>query len=230
MKTALLFTLSILLSVQLFAQDDDDWDVKKYDIDDFSSIYLEGGYKVLLSQGDHCALTIKTTDEDVLDHLEVENWGDELRLVMDRDFLSYERIRLYITFKNLDEITAQGGLKLDTDGYLDLNDLFIHVEGGAKIEMNLKAEDIEIVGEGGVLVELDGVADRLDVKLSGAGHVDAGDIKVNDASFKIEGVGTGSVHAIETLYAKIEGVGKVRYTGNPKVTRDIEGLGSVKRD
>ena len=106
----------------------------------------------------------------------------------------------------------------------------MQVEGGAKIDLEVKAEDIELVGEGGVLVQLKGVAEKLDVKLSGAGHVDAEDLRVNDASFKIEGVGTGSVHAVETLYAKIEGVGKVRYTGNPKVTRDIEGLGSVKRD
>ncbi|WP_319480118.1 head GIN domain-containing protein [uncultured Draconibacterium sp.] len=230
MKTAFLFTLSILFAFNLSAQNDDDWDSRRYDIDNFSAIYLEGSYKVFLSQGNKSSLTVKTPDDDVLDELDVENRGDELRVVVDRDFINYERIHLYITFKNLDEIKVQGGLNLNTDGYLDLNDLYVHVEGGAKIDLEVKAEDIELVGEGGVLVQLSGVAESLDVKLSGAGHVDAEDLRVNDASFKIEGVGTGSVHAVETLYAKIEGVGKVRYTGNPKVTRDIEGLGSVKRD
>lgn len=230
MKTALLFTLSILFAVNLSAQNDDDWDSRRYDIDNFSAIYLEGSYKVFLTQGNESALTVKTPDGDVFDELDVDNWSDELRVVVDRDFINYERIHLYITFKNLDEIKVQGGLNLSTDGYLDLNDLYVQVEGGAKIDLELKAEDIELVGEGGVLVQLKGVAKELDVKLSGAGHVDAEDLRVNDARFKIEGVGTGSVHAVETLYAKIEGVGKVRYTGNPKVTRNIEGLGSVKRD
>ncbi|WP_163325793.1 head GIN domain-containing protein [Draconibacterium mangrovi] len=230
MKTILLFTLSILFTFNLSAQNDDDWDSRRYDIDNFSAIYLEGSYKVFLSQGNESALTVKTPDDDVLDELDVENWGDELRVVVDRDFINYERIHLYVTFKNLDKIKVQGGLNLSTDGYLDLNDLYVQVEGGAKIDLEVKAEDIELVGEGGVLVQLKGVAEKLDVKLSGAGHVDAEDLRVNDARFKIEGVGTGSVHAVETLYAKIEGVGKVRYTGNPKVTRDIEGLGSVKRD
>ncbi|WP_372649342.1 head GIN domain-containing protein [Draconibacterium sp.] len=230
MKTILLFTLSILFAVNLSAQNDDDWDSRRYDIDNFSAIYLEGSYKVFLSQGNESALTIKTPDDDVLDELDVENRGDELRVVVDRDFINYERIHLYVTFKSLDKIKVQGGLNLNTDGYLDLNDLYVHVEGGAKIDLEVKAEDIELVGEGGVLVQLSGVAESLDVKLSGAGHVDAEDLRVNNARFAIEGVGTGSVHAVETLYAKIEGVGKVRYTGNPKVTRDIEGLGSVKRD
>nr|WP_321356044.1 head GIN domain-containing protein [uncultured Draconibacterium sp.] len=230
MKTALLFTLSILFAINLSAQNDDDWDSRRYDIDKFSAIYLEGSYKVFLSQGNESALTVKTPDGDVFEELDVDNWSDELRVVVDRDFINYERIHLYVTFKNLDEIKVQGGLNLSTDGYLDLNDLYVQVEGGAKIDLEVKAEDIEIVGEGGVLVQLKGVAEKLDVKLSGAGHVDAEDLRVNDARFKIEGVGTGSVHAVETLYAKIEGVGKVRYSGNPKVTRNIEGLGSVKRD
>jgi hypothetical protein len=42
-------------------------------------------------------------------------------------------------------------------------------------------------------------------------------------------VGTGAVYATETLHAKIEGVGKLKYRGNPEVTKDIEGLGSVSR-
>jgi hypothetical protein len=217
MKTLFLFSLSILFALNLTAQNDDHWDSRRYDIDNFSAIYLEGSYKVFLSQGNQSTLTVKTPDNDVLDELDIENRGDELRVVVDRNFINYERIHLYVTFKKLNEIKVQGGLNLNTDGYLDLNDLYVHVEGGAKIDLEVKADDIELVGEGGVLVQLSGVAESLDVKLSGA-------------RFEIEGVGTGSVHAVETLHAKIEGVGKVRYKGNPKVTRDIEGLGSVKRD
>ena len=151
-------------------------------------------------------------------------------MVIDRDLINYERIHLYISFKSLNKIKVKGGLNLHTDGYLDLKNIFVHVAGGAKIDLELKGDDVEIIGEGGVLVNLNGVADNLDVRLSGAGHVDAEELRVDHAHFKIEGVGTGSVHAVETLYAKIEGVGKIRYIGNPKVTRDIEGLGSVKRD
>lgn len=230
MKAILLFALSIIITVNLSAQNDSDWDTREYNIDNFSAIYIEGAYKVFLTQGNECALTVKTPEDYTLDKLNVENRGEELRVVIDRDFINYERIHLYISFKSLEKIKVKGGLNLHTDGYLDLNDLLVHVEGGAKIDLELKARDVEINGEGGVLVELNGVAERLNVRLSGAGHVNAKQLRVNHARFLIEGVGTGLVHAVETLYAKIEGVGKIRYIGNPKVTRDIEGLGSVKRD
>lgn len=230
MKTALSFILSVLFAFSLSAQDYSDWDSRNYDIEDFSALYLEGSYKVFLSQSNDYALTVKTPEESTLDKLSVENRGDELRMVIDRDLINYERIHLYISFNSLNKIKVKGGLNLRTDGYLDLKDIFVHVAGGAKIDLDLKADDVEIIGEGGVLVNLNGVADNLDVRLSGAGHVDAEELRVDHAHFEIEGVGTGAVHAVETLYAKIEGVGKIRYIGNPKVTRDIEGLGSVKRD
>ena len=68
------------------------------------------------------------------------------------------------------------------------------------------------------------------MKISGAGHVDADDLKAQNVDFKVEGFGTGTVYAVNKLNASIEGVGKVRYKGNPKVTQYIDGLGSVKRD
>lgn len=226
----LICTFAILFTSDLLAQNDQDWDTKTYDIGAFHDIYLEGGYKVFLTQGDECSLKVKASDEDVFDYLKIKNESGELRIKVDRKHFEYDRISLYITFADLEKIEIEGGMNLKTKGYLNLNDFFMYVKGGAKIELDLKAENIKITGEGGVLIELSGVAESLDVKLSGAGHVDADELKARDVKFGIEGVGTGSVYATETLYAKIEGVGKVKYRGNPKVTKNIDGLGTVKKD
>lgn len=225
-----LFLFLLFLSTSVMAQEEDNnWSSRDYQIEDFSSIYLHGGYKVFLQQGNKPALTVKTSNADVFDHLKVENRGDELSLVMKEDFITYKRIRLYITFTDLEEIKVEGGLKLDSDGYLDLDDLLLSVEGGASVDLQIKAKDVKLVGQGGILVDLEGVANSLTLKLSGAGHVDADELKTQDANIDIEGVGTASVYATDRLHAKIEGVGKVSYKGNPRVTEDIEGLGAVRR-
>ena len=227
MKTLAFITLVLLTSVSAIAQNDEGWVSKEYQISDFSNIYLEGGYKVYLSQGDKVSLTAKTTDEDMFDVLKVSSRDDELSLVMNRDYLSYRRIRLYITVKDLDQIKAEGGLSLESEGYLDLKDIQLHVQGGARVNLKMKARDIDVIGEGGVLITLNGVADQLSVRLSGAGHVDADELKAEEVKINIEGVGTGSVYATKKLYTQIDGVGKVWYKGNPIVTKDIDGLGSV---
>uniref|UniRef100_UPI003217C9B9 head GIN domain-containing protein n=1 Tax=uncultured Draconibacterium sp. TaxID=1573823 RepID=UPI003217C9B9 len=226
-KAGWLTAILLLLGTIVFAQNDTDWHSKVYSVDEFSKINLEGGFRVLLIQGDKSEVVVKAPNNDVFDYIQVKEWGDELIIDIEPDHLKLDRIALYITFQDLGKLHIEGGVRLRTNGFLDLKDFEMYVAGGAKIDLEMKAEDVRVVGEGGVLFDLEGVAESLDVRLSGAGHVDADDLKVKDASFHIEGVGTGSVHATETLYAKIEGVGKVWYTGNPKVTKDIEGLGAV---
>ena len=225
----LLITLFLGASSICYGQDED-WETKTYKLTEFRDIYLKGGYKVYLIQGKENSLMVKASDEDAFDYLKVKNDRSSLGLEIDRKHFNFDRINLYITFKDIERIEIEGGVRLKTKGYLDLKDIYVSVEGGAKIELDMKARDVELNGEGGVLYELDGVADRLTVHLSGAGHVDASELKTKDVIFQVEGVGTGTVYATETLYAQIEGIGKVKYRGNPEVTKDIQGLGTVSRD
>ncbi len=222
--------VALFFSVIVFAQSDEDWNSKKYKVDDFSEIYIEGGYRIHLIQGDENKLLVKATDSDVFEYLQVKQWGNELHIDVEPENLEFDRIALYITFKKMEKLHIEGGVKLYTEGYLDLKDFDMYVGGGAKIEMDMKADDVKIVGEGGVMFELNGIAKSLEIKLSGAGHVDADDFKVEDADFRIEGVGSGSVYATETLSAKIEGVGKISYKGNPELTKNIDGIGSITRN
>lgn len=229
-KSVLILMAALLFAFPGRSQNDSDWESKTYHIGSFSRVFLKGSFRVFLLQEASCGLTVKTTDEDVFDDLIVEDAGNELRIEMDREWYNYDRINLYISFPDLEKLKIEGGANVKTNGYLDLNHVFLHVEGGAKIDLKLKAEEVRVVGEGGVLFELNGVTDRLEVSISGAGHVDARELKARDVVFRIEGFGTGSVHAVKNLDVTINGVGKVRYKGDPKVSQYIDGLGSVKRD
>ena len=230
MKLKLFITLILVpvFAVAVFAQDEDGWATKTYDLGDFTQIRLDGGFKVNLIQGDECSIKVKTTNDDVFDNLVVKKYQDEVFIDMDMSFFEYRRVSLYITFKTLEKLKVEGGINLKTNGYLDLGNLSVDIEGGANVDLNIKAKEVTFYGEGGFLVEMQGVADRLDVTIKGAGHVSAADLKTKYVIFTVAGFGTGSVYAISTLNAKIEGVGKLRYKGDPKVTQYIDGLGSVK--
>ncbi len=232
MKLFFLLSAFVLVfpSSIVYAQFDDDWGSRTYSLNDFNEIQLEGGYRVFLIQGKENSLLVKASDDDVFDYLEIRENPESLRLKIDRDHFNFDRVNLYITFKKLERVEIEGGVKLKTKGYLDLGDFSMHVQGGAKIDMGMKADNVEIVSEGGVLVELKGVAESLDVHVSGAGHVNASELRTRDVAFRVEGVGSGNLYATEKLYAKIEGVGKIKYRGSPEVTKDIEGLGSVSGD
>lgn len=237
MKRICLFSLAIffvLLSSVSLAKPamnfQNDRESKIYEIGNFSELLLEGAFKVYLIQGDETSMKVETSAPVAFDYLNVTNRNGYLHVHVDREPFDFSRVSIFITFKTLERLEIEGGLKLRSRGYLDLDDLFVCLEGGAKIELQTKAKDITIESEGGVMFDLDGVAQSLDVKVSGAGHIDAGELECKDVSFRIDGVGTGRVFATKTLYAEINGVGKIRYLGNPEVTENIEGLGSVGRE
>jgi len=233
--TSLIFALGMLVS-RLFAspvmpvqQSWDDTDTRTYNIQPFTKIYLEGAFKVILEQGSQSGLRIKT-DEDNFKYIDVQSDTQSLSLKIIKKRFDFDELVLYITFADLEKLEIQGGICLETKGYVDLKDFYLHVEGGATVEMNMKANKVKVIGEGGVKFEFDGIADELDATISGAGYLDAIDLKTKNCDIRVEGVGAGSVYATESLNATISGVGKIRYKGEPKVYKKVEGVGVVSPD
>jgi len=233
--TSLIFALGLMIS-KLFAgplmppetmQGSDI--TRTYQIQPFTKISLEGAFKVVLEQGNEYGLKIRT-DEDNFKHIEVNSDASSLKLKISKKRLDFDELILYITFKDLEELKMEGGVSLDTKGYLEFNEFYLHVLGGANIEMNMKANKFRVTSEGGVKLEFDGIVNEFKALISGAGYMDALNLKSKHCDIRIEGVGTGSVYATETLNANISGVGKIRYKGEPRVNKKIEGVGTVTQD
>lgn len=218
----------LFITVNVLAQEEKDWASKTYTVGEFSEVVLDGAFKVNLIQGDECSVVVKATYDDVFDNIKIKRYGNEVSINMDASLFELRRVSLYITSKTLEKLKIEGGVNLKTNGFLDLQNLSVQIEGGANVDLNMKAQNVDVYGEGGFLFELKGVAEKLDVTIKGAGHVSASELKTKDVSFVVAGFGTGSVYATNTLNARIEGVGKLRYKGKPKVTQYIDGLGSVK--
>jgi hypothetical protein len=203
---------------------------KKYETGKFTGLFLEGAYGVELIQGNNPSLEVSVSDPKAFDYIKVTNNNGLLHLHVDRKPFDFTRITLHVKFKDLSYLRIFGSIKLETRGFLDLNDLEMLLEGGAKVSLQAKARQVTIDNKGGVLVELQGVAESLQVRLAGTGHVNAGELRARDVKFRIEGVGTGKVFATDYLEATIKGAGKIRYKGDPRVIQDIDGLGSVSRE
>ena len=205
-------------------------ETRTYEIGEFTELFLEGAYGVELIQGNSSALQVQASDARAFDYLKISNRGDLLHLHVDRKLFDFSRITLYLTFENLERLRIYGSIRLETRGYLDLDDLDMLVEGGARVTLKAKAKQINLENKGGVLVELMGVADVLNMRMAGAGHINAGELRANEVDFRIDGVGTGKVFATDKLNATIKGAGKINYLGDPEITQTIDGIGSVTRD
>lgn len=226
---AVFMIISIGQSQKVFSQENE-INVKTWVIDDFDKAVMEGTFKVFLKQGNKNSVTVKSVYSNISDYIDIKTERGTLMVKVKRKPFDFSSIEIFVTFKTLKRLDIDGGIKLETDGYLDLEDIFIRIRGGSRMKFFTKVRDLKLVNEGGVLIELSGVAKSFDVKIAGAGHIDASEMKSDVVNFKIEGVGTGIVHATKSLNAEIIGAGKLKYRGSPNVTKSIEGLGSVQQE
>lgn len=106
----------------------------------------------------------------------------------------------------------------------------ISVDGAAKITLNgVQNDSLRVDLKGAARVTAQGETENLTASVVGAGHILADDVKARHSEVTLTGTGSVSIHAIETLKVTIAGAGAVTYSGDPKVKKQILGLGTLKR-
>lgn len=130
----------------------------------------------------------------------------------------------------------------DSDGVLDLD--------GGHVTLVVRARSLEsarVDGSGDLTiaqvrgerlaVEVNGSGDlraagrvvALDAEVDGSGDLDLGDLAADSASVDVSGSGDADVAARHRLDVVLHGSGNVNYSGDPLLTEDVDGSGSVSR-
>ncbi len=120
-------------------------------------------------------------------------------------------------------VTGSGGqLKITVP---HLHKLQINRAGGIEL-VNLR-DPLAITINGVASLKATGAVDSLDLVLNGASKLDLAKLEAKNVSIRMNGVSDAEVFATETLTAKLNGPGRVRYLGDPHVTSSVAWPGSV---
>lgn len=197
---------------------------------EFTAIDMDGGAKVVLVQGNQHSIIVEGSrrvvdqvitkvNDGVLeinfrDRILFENWGESLTLT--------------ITFTNLSDFRLDGGVELIADG-LNLENLNITINGGASVKMNnLLLNTLGMTLLGGGDIQVSGIAETQNVKVSGGTSYEAEDLQSANVSVEIIGAADVVVWATEALNLDLAGAYSVSYWGSPEITQSIAGIGQVK--
>ncbi len=102
-------------------------------------------------------------------------------------------------------------------------------DGHARLALTVPAlTALEINGAGDV--DLAGRVDALDIRVDGAGDVDANALTAGDVEVEIAGAGDVDVTASGSFDGAIRGVGDICYGGDPaRVTTKVSGIGRIHK-
>jgi hypothetical protein len=117
---------------------------------------------------------------------------------------------------------------INTDGVLISDRFELEVPGASLIDMDLEVTDLEIMLAGAGAVTLKGRAEHQSISLNGVGNLSAFELESRSSKVTVSGMGSVEVNVKENLDARVNGVGSIRYKGNPtNVTDRVSGLGTI---
>ncbi|MBI9056618.1 MAG: DUF2807 domain-containing protein [Labilibaculum sp.] len=198
------------------------------EVSSFETIKVNGAFTIYLSQDDDYSLKV-VADENLLDIIKTKVKGDVLYISTEKSIYKSKEMKLYIGFKHLSGLKANGAISLKSDQMLRFDELDIEINGASSAELKLTANRLSINNSGASTIKLAGKCEEVSIDISGAGSVSAYDLIAKKGSIDISGVGSGKVCVKDDLRVNISGIGSVKYKGEPKITSDISFLGSLKK-
>lgn len=177
---------------------------------DFKEVEVSGTGKIYVQQGSETKLTIEAED-NIMPLLESKIENNKLK-IGPKDgsvILSIKSLNYYLTIKDISKIALSGVMDLEADN-LSLSSLKVELSGAGTATLN-------------------GKTDQLEIQLSGVGKYAGAKFEAQNAKIQLSGAGMADVTASNQLDVQISGAGTVVYGGNPKITKNISGLGDLKQ-
>jgi len=197
-------------------------------VSNFTGIDIGGAYEVHLRQGDTEGLKIEA-DDNLMELIQTEVKNGTLCITSKDPIRKAEKLVLYITFKELDNIEISGAVKLTSKSSISADNLTITASGAAEINVEVDANHLKFVASGGTDATFSGTATKVKTRISGAGELSAYDLETEEFSLTVSGAANAELNVKESLEVRVSGAAEVYYKGDPKVEKSISGAAKVRR-
>ncbi len=177
------------------------------ELNNFSSIILLGSIDVNIktSESNNCVVV---ADDNLIPYIKTEVVNNKLNISLNESYSSEEKLVVNINTPNYDEVSLSGSGNINILDFKN-NNLSLNISGSGNITGN-------------------GEVETLVVKINGSGNLMSKEIKSKSATITINGSGVGKVFASDSISAKINGSGNIKYFGNPEnVDSIINGSGDI---
>jgi len=196
-------------------------------VSSFHAIKVSGGIDVELSQGNELRLQV-LADENLLALIHTKVNNGVLNIYHDENIQNSKIMKVHLTFKQLDAITANGGCEIESKQKLNFGKLKMELSGGCDVKLDCKADIIVCGQSGGCDAELHGEAEKGTFNVSGGCDVKASEFHLKECNIDASGGSDISVNVTGELTVKVTGASNVTYYGKPsKVIKSAHGASDI---
>jgi len=237
---------SLLVSGMAFSQGTE---TRKFSA--FSKLDIGGPFEVIIEKGNE--ESAKIIAEGVsLEKIITEVRGSTLDVYLEKGDYRNIKVKIYLTYKNIDAIDKSGSGNLTCNSDLSATGFDLGLSGSGNVtSKKIKTQQIKIrkSGSGNIKISSletddadlslsgsgdleisDGYSKTQSIHVSGSGNVRANDVKSNECIASISGSGNISVNVSQSLSGLISGSGNIVYDGDAQVKKmGISGSGRISK-
>lgn len=197
----------------------------------FTAVEVGNAIDVYLKQDSSFSVKV-VTDENLQRYILTEKEGQTLR-IREEDNINTDatgKIKVYVSAPVFSELEASGASGIRSENLLQsTGSLRISVSGASDAKLELKAPVIDVGMSGASTIQLKGQTRDLRVRGSGASRARCFELLSENADVDINGASNADVFASVSLKGEASGASDIRYKGNPTVTSNTSGAGSIKK-
>lgn len=197
----------------------------------FSKLNVRVGMHVVIAKGNEAIATLEG-DSNILEFIQTDISNDELTIMLkpNQSYNQKKGTTVTIHVRDLDQITVSTGCVVESSLPIRSKNLTATVETGSKLITAIDAKSLTLTVRQGSQATLEGSASDADIRLSGAGKLDADQLTISRATVQLNGASSASLHVTKTLSATADGISTVSYRGNPTVTEQrMTGLSKIQK-
>jgi hypothetical protein len=199
---------------------------KTVEVKYFNNIKLNGSATVILTKGSKEVVTIET-DENLIELISTEVKNNILT-INEKSNINPSKLFIYVTFKDISTLELNGSGEFQNTNTLSSDDLTLAINGSGNMNFaNLNVEFLHAYIAGTGNIHIQGNGNKAIYAISGSGNIIADSLSSSKAIVKSDGSGDCRLFASEELKVVISGSGTVHYRGDPVITQDIVGSGSL---
>ena len=196
---------------------------------DFDTIEVSGTMDMTIQVGDAPSLLI-SGDNNIVPAVQSAVNGRTLKIRVPKGAFQKERVEVVVATPRLNGIRAAITENVSIDVWGEpLDELDIVLSGVGKLVLNeVMAHRIYASVSGTGKLEMTGMVDVFDFKMSGMGRGSFESLCVESAMVRVNGMGKVTVNVSKELNAIVKGFGRVEYIGNPDLSPIVNGRGTIR--
>ena len=210
-----------------------DPNAEKREAKNFHVISISSAFDVFISQGNEEAVAVSASEEKYKQDIKVEVKDGVLKIWLEKEGKFWKgwngdkmKLKAYISFKNIDRLTASGACDIRIQGQINADDLRVSLSGASDLkEGKIIAKKLTADVSGASDMNVSGTAAELDVEASGASDFKGFDLTVDYCNAHATGASTINITVNKELSAHATGASDVHYKGNGLI-REIKTSGA----